>query len=87
MTALRALEARSIEMMKEKSEKRKLEHRISALSSQMLAGGAGAFAVDENGNPVKLEYLHQTPAFRNAVAAQHNEIRAKSVEADACSVC
>ena len=59
LTALRALEARSIEMMKEKSEKRKLEHRIATLSSQMLAGG-GAFAVDEDGNPVQLECV----AFR-----------------------
>ncbi len=37
-----------LQMMKEKSEKRKLEHRISALSSQMLAGGN----LDPNGNRI-----------------------------------
>ena len=39
VAALRALEERSQEMMREKDEKRKLEHRIKMLTSQMLVGG------------------------------------------------
>ena len=39
MEAYRALEKRSIEMMLEKEEKRKLEERITALTGQMLSSG------------------------------------------------
>ncbi len=43
MTAIRALEARSLEFMKEKEEKKKLEQRISTLMGQMIRGAkAGA---------------------------------------------
>ena len=42
--------------MREKAEKRNLEKRITALTSQMLTGGAGPGVAVEN-----------TPAFRSAV--------------------
>jgi kinesin family protein 3/17 len=40
MAAIRALEARSKEFMREKQEKKRLEERITMLQSQMLMGGA-----------------------------------------------
>lgn len=51
--------------MKEKSEKRKLEHRISTLSSQMLAGGS----IDADGNPISSIVLNEmsTIRFRNFI--------------------
>jgi len=60
MAAIRALEARSREFLREKEEKRKLEDRISALQSQMLIGGDK----DPSGAPAK---LLDTPAFRTAL--------------------
>lgn len=42
VAALRALEARSLEFMKEKEEKKKLEQRIRILTSQMIRGDTGA---------------------------------------------
>ena len=41
MSAIKALEARSIEFMREKEEKKKLEQRIAVLMSQMTGGGDG----------------------------------------------
>ena len=38
MTAIRALEQRSLEFMKEKEEKKKLEQRINMLMNQMIRG-------------------------------------------------
>jgi len=63
MAAIRALEARSVEMMKEKAEKRKLERRISTLQSQMLVGG--------------VKDVKSTPAFRTALEEQQQKIRHK----------
>lgn len=42
MTAIKALEARSEEFMREKEEKKKLEHRIAMLLNQMTGGEAGS---------------------------------------------
>ena len=42
MAAIRALEARSLEFLKEKEEKRRLEERITALTSQVIHKGNGA---------------------------------------------
>ncbi len=39
MAAIRALEARSKEFMKEKQEKKRLEERITVLQSNLLTGG------------------------------------------------
>jgi hypothetical protein len=38
MAAIRALEARSLEFLKEKEEKRRLEERIASLTSQVIRG-------------------------------------------------
>lgn len=38
MAAIRALEARSLEFMHEKEEKKRLEHRIAMLMGQMIRG-------------------------------------------------
>ena len=59
MAAIRALEARSLEFMREKQQKKKLESRIATLQSQML-GGMG---------------LTNTPAFRNALKEHRDRIR------------
>ena len=42
MAAIRALEARSLEFMREKEEKKNLEMRISSLMSQMIRGGVAS---------------------------------------------
>jgi hypothetical protein len=42
MTAIKALEARSVEFMKEKEEKKKLEQRIAILMGQMSGGDNGS---------------------------------------------
>lgn len=85
MAAIRALEARSLEMMREKAEKRKLEERIHSLTSQMLVGntdedeeggkggkGGGAGGKGDNADPAVLE---QTPQFRAAVKEHQDRIR------------
>eukprot|EP01029_Cantina_marsupialis_P005141 TRINITY_DN154_c0_g1_i1.p1 TRINITY_DN154_c0_g1~~TRINITY_DN154_c0_g1_i1.p1 ORF type:complete len:894 (+),score=172.22 TRINITY_DN154_c0_g1_i1:98-2779(+) len=59
MAAIRALEARSREFMREKEEKRKLEERIQLLTSQMLMGGK----------------VQDTPAFRTALREHQEKIR------------
>jgi len=41
MAAIRALEARSLEFMREKEEKRKLEERIAMLTNQIMVRGDG----------------------------------------------
>ena len=41
MAAIRALETRSLEFMKEKEEKKKLEERIAMLTNQMIRGETG----------------------------------------------
>ena len=41
MAAIRALEARSLEFMREKEEKRRLEERIATLTSQVIRGDSG----------------------------------------------
>mmetsp|Transcript_5285 Transcript_5285/g.9374 ORF Transcript_5285/g.9374 Transcript_5285/m.9374 type:complete len:798 (-) Transcript_5285:510-2903(-) len=66
IAALRALESRSFQFMKEKQEKRKLEERISELESQMLVGG------HLNGDQLK-----ETPQFRMEVNAHRDQIRAE----------
>lgn len=69
MAAIRALEARSREFLKEKEEKRRLEERINTLQSQVLSGG-------ETGGPVAGNLL-DTPAFRNALKEHQEKIRQK----------
>jgi len=68
MAAIRALEARSREFMKEKAEKKRLEERITKLQSQMLTGG---IANSNIGN------ITEVPAFRNALKEHQERIRAE----------
>lgn len=72
MAAIRALEARSLEMMREKAEKRKLEERINMLMSQMLIGGPGESKVLVGGQVRSMEDL---PAFRLALKEHQDRIR------------
>lgn len=67
MAAIRALEARSKEFMREKQEKKKLEERITNLQSQMLMGG----------NPQNVGNWQEVPAFRNALKEHQERIRAE----------
>lgn len=64
MAALRALESRSFEFMREKEAKRRLEERISQLQSKMLMG-----------DPAK--NVQETPQFRMALKAHRDQIRAE----------
>ena len=63
MAAIRALEVRSIEMMREKEEKRRLEERITKLQGQMLMGG------------IPTSDMKDTPAFRTALKEHQEKIR------------
>ena len=62
MAAIRALEKRSLEFMREKQEKKRLESKINSLQGQMLMGG-----LEKN--------IVATPAFRNALKEQRDRIR------------
>jgi kinesin family protein 3/17 len=64
MAAIRALEARSREFMREKQEKKRLEERIQLLQGQIMMGGP-------NGN------FQDTPAFRTAVKEHQDRIKAE----------
>jgi flavin-dependent thymidylate synthase len=48
MAAIRALEARSLEFMQEKEEKKRLEQRIAMLMGQMIRGERGGIPTAEN---------------------------------------
>ena len=80
MTAIRALEERSQEFMREKEEKRKLEKRIQQLTSQMLTrhhqkgtSNAGPYPPLEGGD----DKYSDDPHFRNALQEHQEVIRAK----------
>eukprot|EP00803_Ostreobium_quekettii_P003237 evm.model.scf_359.6 EVM.evm.TU.scf_359.6 scf_359:28323-37645(+) len=60
LAAITALEKRSREFMREKTEKRRLETRISGMQSQLLFGG---------------KKLEDSPAFRNLLAKEHRRMR------------
>ena len=49
MAAIRALEARSLEFMREKEEKRRLEERIASLTSQVIRGETGVQSAGDGG--------------------------------------
>ena len=63
MAAIRALEQRSQEFMREKQEKNKLEARIAMLQGQMLMGG--------------LKNITSNPAFRAALKEHRDMIRSE----------
>lgn len=62
MAAIRALEERSLQFMREKQMKKQLEERLRTLQGQMIIGG----------NP---DNLQQTSAFRAALKEQRDRIR------------
>ncbi|GBG25162.1 Kinesin-like protein [Hondaea fermentalgiana] len=68
MAALRALESRSVEFMREKEAKRQLEERIAQLQSKMLMGGPGS---------IHLSNVQDTPQFRTALKAHRDQMRAE----------
>jgi len=68
MAAIRALEARSKEFMREKQEKKRLEERITMLQSQVIMGGA---------DKTNIGNWQEVPAFRNALKEHQERIRAE----------
>lgn len=66
MAAIRALEARSREFMREKQEKKRLEERIQLLQGQIMSGGAMA-----------LNNVTDMPAFRNALREHQERMKAE----------
>ena len=66
MAAIRALETRSREFMREKQEKKALEERITMLQAKILMGGASGLNI---GN------LQEIPAFRNALKEHQERIK------------
>ncbi|GKT34809.1 Kinesin-16 [Aduncisulcus paluster] len=62
LAAIKALEQRSREFLREKQEKRKLEERIAMMQSQMLLGG---------------RTIMDTSEFKSAVAQEHARIQQK----------
>ncbi|GMH98062.1 hypothetical protein TrVE_jg12664 [Triparma verrucosa] len=74
MAAIRALEARSLEFMKEKEEKKKLEERIAMLTDQMIRGEKGEFSENMSGghnHQLSQEY-HES--MRKEMAGKMEEI-------------
>lgn len=78
MAAIRALEERSQEFMKEKQEKKHLEHRIAKLTSQMLMSHSNGNA-DQDGNEGSIapndDSTSDNPKHRTAVKDQQDKIR------------
>jgi len=70
VAALRALESRSFEFMREKQEKKKLEEKIADLESQMVVGG----------HHLNGELIHESPQFRQALTVTRDKIRAQYKE-------
>eukprot|EP00242_Pyramimonas_sp_CCMP2087_P003982 CAMPEP_0198214834 /NCGR_PEP_ID=MMETSP1445-20131203/44469_1 /TAXON_ID=36898 /ORGANISM="Pyramimonas sp., Strain CCMP2087" /LENGTH=657 /DNA_ID=CAMNT_0043890189 /DNA_START=574 /DNA_END=2543 /DNA_ORIENTATION=- len=60
LAAITELQHKSMEFMREKAEKRKLEERINSLQSQLLVGG---------------HKVEETPAFRAMLQQEHKRIR------------
>lgn len=84
MAAIRALEERSREFMKEKEEKKKLEQRISMLASQVLMSNQrkGSGSQNENGGDQSNqfggavgEFDGEDPIFRDAIKEHQDRIR------------
>jgi len=71
VAALSQLEERSKEFMREKQEKRKLEHKLHSMSSQLLIGGNQGQVAEEAPGALNVE---STPAFRTALRAEHDRI-------------
>ena len=88
MAAIRALEARSREFMREKAEKKRLEDEINRLQESVLQGGlvdklkgggagVGAAPGTPGGPAGNGAAVQDTPAFRNALKEHQERIRAE----------
>jgi kinesin family protein 3/17 len=66
MAAIRALESRSLEFMREKEEKRKLEEEIARLTNQMIRGEGGEG--DQNGDGGN---SHMTKQYKEQVRKEY----------------
>ena len=65
------MEERSQAFMREKAEKRKLEQRLHAMSSQLIVGGKDVTAGGEG--------MEDSIAFRSALRAEHEKIHGEYV--------
>lgn len=80
MAAIRALEAKSLEFMHEKEEKKRLELRIKALTGQMIRGEKGVY---DNTSAQSLTPLHHgmesvdggSPSLHIVMKAQQEQLR------------
>ena len=79
LAAIRTLEIRSQEFMREKAEKKRLEERISILQQKILLGGAagGLGLAGAGGAAGAMGDLKEIPAFRNALKEHQERIRAE----------
>ncbi|KAE9024601.1 hypothetical protein PF011_g3433 [Phytophthora fragariae] len=76
MAAIRALEERSREFMREKEEKKRLEQRISALTSQMLMSNQRRLTPSAGGGLGDGEVLNvEDPLIRDAIKEHQDRIR------------
>jgi hypothetical protein len=75
IAALRALEARSFEFMKEKLEKRMLEEKILELEGQVLSGGAHTAGASGTVGGGSGAHVQDSPAFRQAISAHRDALR------------
>ena len=78
MTAIRALEQRSMEFMKEKEEKKKLEQRIAMLMGQMIRGeriGGNTVNTDGSTNPNSATGAGGSPQEIMMIKEQQDKLR------------
>ncbi|KAG6615223.1 kinesin-like protein [Phytophthora cinnamomi] len=75
MAAIRALEERSREFMREKEEKKRLEQRISALTSQMLMSNQRRLAPSAGGLGDGEALNVEDPLIRDAIKEHQDRIR------------
>ena len=74
MVAIKALEARSLEFMHEKEEKKRLEQRIAMLMGQMLKGDRTPTAVDQNHSSSSPQAT-QAPELQIIMKEQQDRLR------------
>lgn len=77
MAAIRALEAKSLEFMQEKEEKRRLELRIQALTGQMIRGEKGIYddGSTKSLTPLTVGESSDSPSFHIVMKAQQDQLR------------
>jgi len=81
MAAIAALEARSLEFLQEKAEKRRLEAQIESLTSQVIRGETAAMARNTQATPVEATPVEATPV--KATMTTDSEVGEEGTEAGA----